>query len=152
VVVLIGRARSYAAVPFYKLVLPHHPASTVTTQVATVGTHQTAPLARKDRGALSIPMSRRDCRGNSSPSRPRSRFKIGQVVTVFYNRDQSIGAPPTDRGRRPIMWRPLDGGSVFPEGSTVFCFHRADQWAPGEKREMPVVFYVDPALIKDSGQ
>ena len=47
------------------------------------------------------------------------------------------------------MTPPWIAGSLFFQKINCFCF--TDQWLkPGEKREMTVVFFVDPEIAKDA--
>jgi len=80
------------------------------------------------------------------PEEPSIKVRIGDVVTVNYfivneSSHETIGqasynvSPPTV-------------GAYF---SKINCFCFTEQRLnPGEKREMPVVFFVDPELAKDS--
>jgi cytochrome c oxidase assembly protein subunit 11 len=82
------------------------------------------------------------------PERTSIEVRLGEVVTVFYkvtnlSERETIGqaaynvAPPT-------------AGTYFTK-INCFCFTE-QRLAPGEKREMAVVFYVDPVLMRDSQQ
>jgi cytochrome c oxidase assembly protein subunit 11 len=74
--------------------------------------------------------------------------RLGEVVTVNYI--------VTNRSARETLGTasynvaPLTTGAYF-QKINCFCF-TDQQLAPGEKREMPVVFYVDPALAKDADE
>jgi cytochrome c oxidase assembly protein subunit 11 len=59
------------------------------------------------------------------------------------HRDQPVGARP-HTGQAAYNVAPLTVGAYF-QKINCFCFTEQTM-APGEKREMPVVFYVDPAL------
>jgi cytochrome c oxidase assembly protein subunit 11 len=80
------------------------------------------------------------------PEQNSVQARIGEVVTVNYPRDQSGGA--RDRGAGGLQRRAVDDRRLLPEDQ-LLLLHRAAA-RPGEKREMPVVFYIDPALAKDS--
>ena len=82
------------------------------------------------------------------PEQTSIEVRLGEVVTVFYkvtnlSERETIGqaaynvAPPT-------------AGTYFTK-INCFCFTE-QRLAPGEKREMAVVFYVDPVLMQDSQQ
>ena len=82
------------------------------------------------------------------PERNVIEARIGEVITVNYRvanqsaRDTVVIAsynvsPPT-------------AGAYFSK-INCFCFNE-QRLKPGEKRELAVVFFVDPALIKDSEQ
>jgi len=81
------------------------------------------------------------------PERTSIEVRLGEVVTVFYKVTICRSETPPDR--RPITSRRY-GGLVFHE-INCFCFTE-QRLAPREKREMAVVFYVDPVLMQDSEQ
>ena len=56
-------------------------------------------------------------------------------------------AARTTSGQAAYNVAPLTVGSYF-EKINCFCFSEQTM-APGEKREMPVVFYVDPSITGD---
>ena len=74
------------------------------------------------------------------------RHGIGEVVTVFYTVTNQ--AARTTSGLAAYNVAPLTVGAYF-QKINCFCFTEQTM-GPGEKREMPVVFYVDPQLAKDS--
>lgn len=70
--------------------------------------------------------------------------KIGETVEVkFYAENKSD--QPT-RGQAIFNVSPVEAGAYFNKVQ-CFCFNETDL-APGERREMPVVFYVDPEITK----
>ncbi len=74
--------------------------------------------------------------------------RLGEVVTVYYTAtnlsDQETG------GQAAYNVAPTTVGSYFTK-INCFCFSE-QHLAPGERREMAVVFYVDADLAKDSDQ
>src|SRR5258706_525517 len=79
------------------------------------------------------------------PEQTEIQVKIGEVVTVFYTVTNQSARTTT--GQAAYNVAPLTVGSYF-QKINCFCFTEQTM-APGEKREMPVVFYVDPALVAD---
>ncbi|MGZ8322452.1 MAG: cytochrome c oxidase assembly protein [Rhodoplanes sp.] len=72
--------------------------------------------------------------------------RLGEVVTVYYtvvNRSARATV-----GMAGYNVTPPQTGGYFTK-INCFCFTE-QRFAPGEKREMAVVFYVDPALAVDS--
>ena len=80
------------------------------------------------------------------PEQTEIEVRLGEVVTVFYSVTNQ--AARTTSGQAAYNVTPLTVGSYF-QKINCFCFTEQTM-APGEKREMPVVFYVDPALAADS--
>jgi cytochrome c oxidase assembly protein subunit 11 len=74
--------------------------------------------------------------------------RLGEVVTVNY-RVTNESARETV-GNAAYNVTPLTVGSHFTK-INCFCFTE-QRMAPAETREMPVVFYIDPALAQDSEQ
>jgi len=74
--------------------------------------------------------------------------RIGEVVTINYV-VTNLSARETV-GQASYNVSPPTVGGYFTK-INCFCFTE-QRLAPAERREMPVVFFVDPALVKDSEQ
>jgi cytochrome c oxidase assembly protein subunit 11 len=71
--------------------------------------------------------------------------RVGETGITFYDA-QNYGSIPT-RGHATFNVTPEKAGKYF---TKVACFCFTDQpMAPGEVREMPVNFFVDPAILTD---
>ena len=141
VVFMVGA--SYAAVPFYDWFC-RATGFNGTTQVATSAPSD-APLARK----ITVRFDANVGPGlpwKFEPEQNEIEVRIGEVVTVFYT--VANQAARTTAGQAAYNVAPLTVGAYF-QKINCFCFTEQTM-APGEKREMPVVFYVDPALAKDA--
>lgn len=82
------------------------------------------------------------------PERNTLDVRLGEVVTIYYavtNESARVTA-----GQAGYNVSPPTVGAYF-EKINCFCFTQQTM-QPGEKREMAVVFYVDPKLAKDSDQ
>jgi cytochrome c oxidase assembly protein subunit 11 len=82
------------------------------------------------------------------PERNTLDVRLGEVVTVYYavtNESARVTA-----GQAGYNVSPPTVGAYF-EKINCFCFTQQTM-QPGEKRDMAVVFYVDPKLAKDSDQ
>ena len=140
VVLMVGAA--YAAVPFYNWFC-RATGFNGTTQVAT-SAPSSGPLARK----IAVRFDSNVAGGlpwKFEPEKTEIEVRIGEVVTVYYTvTNQSARATA---GQAAYNVAPLTVGAYF-QKINCFCFTEQTM-APGEKREMPVVFYVDPAIVSD---
>ena len=140
VVLMVGA--SYAAVPFYNWFC-RATGFNGTTQVAT-SAPSGAPLARK----IAVRFDANVAPGlpwKFEPEQTEIEIRIGEVVTVFYNVTNQSARTTTAQAAYNVA--PLTVGAFF-QKLNCFCFTEQTM-GPGEKREMPVVFYVDPALVND---
>jgi cytochrome c oxidase assembly protein subunit 11 len=142
VAVMVGAA--FAAVPFYNWFC-RTTGFGGTPQVASV-----APAGMLDR-KITVRFD-----ANVSPGLPW-RFTpevnsidlhIGEVATVYYTITNESARPTV--GQAAYNVTPPTVGAYFTK-INCFCFTE-QRLGPGEKREMAVVFFVDPALVKDSDQ
>jgi cytochrome c oxidase assembly protein subunit 11 len=141
VVFMVGA--SYAAVPFYDWFC-RATGFNGTTQVAT-SAPSGPPLERK----IAVRFDANVGPGlpwKFEPEQNEIEVRIGEVVTVFYTVTNQ--AARTTAGVAAYNVAPLTVGAYF-QKINCFCFNEQTM-GPGEKREMPVVFYVDPALANDS--
>ena len=141
VVLMVGA--SYAAVPFYNWFC-RATGFNGTTQVAT-SAPAGAPLERK----IAIRFDSNVAPGlpwKFEPEQTEIEVKIGEVVTVFYTVTNQSARTTT--GQAAYNVAPLTVGAYF-QKINCFCFTEQTM-AGGEKREMPVVFYVDPSIVNDS--
>lgn len=141
VVLMVGAA--YAAVPFYNWFC-RATGFNGTTQVAT-SAPTGAPLERK----IAVRFDSNVAGGlpwKFEPEQTEIEVKIGEVVTVFYTVTNQSARRTT--GQAAYNVAPLTVGAYF-EKINCFCFTEQTM-APGETRQMPVVFYVDPSIVKDS--
>jgi cytochrome c oxidase assembly protein subunit 11 len=141
VVLMVGA--SYAAVPLYNWFC-RATGFNGTTQVAT-SAPSAAPLARK----IAVRFDSNVAPGlpwKFEPEQTEIEIQIGQVVTVYYTVTNQSARTTT--GQAAYNVAPLTVGSYF-EKINCFCFTEQTM-APGEKREMPVVFYVDPSIVNDN--
>jgi cytochrome c oxidase assembly protein subunit 11 len=135
---------SFAAVPFYSWFC-----STTgyggTTQVATaLPTHvfdRTVTVRFDSNVAAGLPW-------RFEPERRTVEVKLGEVVTVYYKVTNE--AARVTAGQAGYNVNPPTVGIYF-EKINCFCFTEQTM-KPGEKRDMAVVFYVDPKLAEDSEQ
>jgi cytochrome c oxidase assembly protein subunit 11 len=138
---MIGAA--YAAVPFYNWFC-RTTGFNGTTQVAKTGP-TSAPLARR----IAVRFDSNVAGGlpwKFEPEKTEINIRIGEVVTVYYT--VTNDSARTTTGQAAYNVAPLTVGKYF-EKINCFCFTEQTM-GPGEKRQMAVVFYVDPAVVKDS--
>ena len=142
VAIMVGAA--YAAVPFYTWFC-RVTGFGGTTQVASA-----APGNVLDR-RMTIRFDANVSGGlpwRFEPEQTSIEVKVGEVVTVMY-RVTNESARETV-GQAVYNVTPLNAGSYF-QKINCFCFTE-QQLKAGETREMAVVFYVDPSVVRDSDQ
>lgn len=133
---------SYAAVPFYNWFC-RATGFNGTTQVARAAP-QGEPLAR----TVAVRFDSNVSGGlpwKFEPEQTEIQVHIGEVKTVYYTVTNQSARTTT--GQAAYNVAPLTVGSYFTK-INCFCFTEQTM-KPGEKREMPVVFYVDPAFAAD---
>jgi cytochrome c oxidase assembly protein subunit 11 len=138
---MLGAA--YAAVPFYNWFC-RATGFNGTTQVARIAP-KGAPLER----TVAVRFDSNVSGGlpwKFVPEQNEIHVRIGEVVTVYYTVTNQ--AARTTTGQAAYNVTPLTVGSYFTK-INCFCFTEQTM-APGEKREMAVVFYVDQAFAKDT--
>jgi cytochrome c oxidase assembly protein subunit 11 len=140
VALMVGAA--YAAVPLYDWFC-RSTGWNGTTQVATgapSGTLERTVTVRFDANlGPGLPW-------RFTPERNSIEVKLGEVVTVNYRVINETARDITASAAYNVA--PLNMGAYFQK---INCFCFTDQrLKAGEKRDMPVVFYIDPALAKDA--
>lgn len=141
-VVALMVGASYAAVPFYNWFCraTGFNGTTQVAQAAPIG----APLSRTvtvgfDSNVNGLPWK-------FEPEQRSIEVPIGKVMTVYYRVTNLANHPTT--GQAAYNVTPLTVGAYF---TKINCFCFTEQTlAAGESRDMPVVFYVDPAFTADS--
>jgi len=142
VAVMVGAA--FAAVPFYNWFC-RTTGFGGTPQVASV-----APAGMLDR-KVTVRFDANVSAGlpwRFTPEVNSIELRIGEVATIYY--DVVNESARTTEGQASYNVTPPTVGSYFTK-INCFCFTQ-QRLAPGEKRQMAVVFYVDPSLAKDSDQ
>ena len=143
VVLMVGG--SYAAVPFYNWFC-RATGFNGTTQVAT-SAPSGAPLARK----ITVRFDANVAPGlpwKFEPEQNEIEVNIGQVTTVYYTVTNQSARITTAMAAYNVA--PLTVGAYF-QKINCFCFTE-QRLKAGEKQDMTVVFFVDPALAKDAEQ
>jgi len=144
IVVAFMVGMSYAAVPLYNLFC-RTTGFGGTTQVAAAGPAEV--LDRK----VTVRFDANVGGGlpwRFEPERNAIDVKLGEVVTVKYMATNLSARTTT--GEAAYNVAPFTVGAYF-QKINCFCFTEQKLKA-GETQELTVVFYVDPALIKDSDQ
>jgi cytochrome c oxidase assembly protein subunit 11 len=143
VAVMVGTA--YAAVPLYSWFC-RTTGFGGTTQVA-----RSLPTQEVAGRTITVRFDSNIASGLPWSFEPEQRtvdVKLGQVVTIYYTVTNETARVTT--GQAGYNVAPPTVGIYF-EKINCFCFTQ-QTLKPGEKRDMAVVFYVDPKLAEDSEQ
>ncbi len=143
VALMVGAA--YASVPLYSWFC-RTTGFGGTTQVAT-----SAPVTEIPDRTITVRFDSNVAAGlpwTFEPERRTIDVKLGEVITVYYSVVNESARPTTAQAAYNVT--PPTVGAYF-EKINCFCFTQQTM-KPGEKRDMAVVFYVDPKLAADSEQ
>jgi cytochrome c oxidase assembly protein subunit 11 len=136
---MVGMA--FAAVPLYRLFCQ------ITGLAGTTQTADAAPGATLDR-RVSVRFDANIGNGLGWGFRPVTRsveIKVGEVGEAVFLAENRTDRPTT--GTAVFNVTPLEAGAYFNK-IACFCFEE-QTLQPGEKLEMPVTFFVDPAIADD---
>lgn len=139
VVSMLGVA--YASVPLYRLFCSATGYGGTTQRVSA------APVEVKDRWITVSFDSNVDANlpWDFGPNTPQVRVKLGEITTVTFHAHNRGTIPLV--GMATFNVQPDKAGSYF-DKIQCFCFNR-QVLEPGQSAEMPVQFYIDPALADD---
>lgn len=133
-------AMSYAAVPLYRIFCQVTGYNGTTQRVDQVSS---VVLDRKMRVTFDANVAP-GLQWDFKPVEREVNPKIGETIQVNFtaeNRSNEI-----QRGQAVFNVTPGEAGAYFNKVQ-CFCFTETDL-KPGEKLEMPVVFYIDPEIVK----
>jgi cytochrome c oxidase assembly protein subunit 11 len=136
---MIGLA--YASVPLYRLFCQVTGYGGATQQAADVpaAVPGTAITVRLDANVNSgLPW-------RFAAEQPQVRLALGETVTMLYRAENLSDRPIV--GTATFNVTPFTAGQYF-DKIQCFCFQE-QALAPGESAELPVTFFVDPAILDD---
>jgi cytochrome c oxidase assembly protein subunit 11 len=132
---------SFAAVPLYRIFCQ------ATGYQGTVRQATSAPAAAIER-TVTVRFDTNIANGLGWSFRPEQRavtIKVGEVAKVAFIAENRGATPST--GKAAFNVQPDAAGAYF---NKISCFCFTDQTlAAGQRVEMPVVFFVDPAVARD---
>ena len=132
---------SFAAVPLYKLFCA------ATGFGGTPRVVSAAPLEKGQRD-LTVRFDANVAPGLSwkfAPETPQIKLRTGETATVYYKASNESGH---ETAARAVFNVSPDSAGAYFNKIACFCFNE-QRLGPGETREMPVLFYLDPALEQD---
>lgn len=139
VVLMIGMA--YAAVPFYTWFC-QVTGFGGTTQVAVADGVEVTDREIRVRFSAT---TNRDIPWKFKPKQQVVSLKIGEQKLVFYEAENLADYPVT--GQATFNVTPFQAGPYF---NKIECFCFTEQTLqPGERVDMPVLFFVDPEMLDD---
>ncbi|MBX4896496.1 cytochrome c oxidase assembly protein [Rhizobium bangladeshense] len=133
-------AMSYAAVPLYRIFCQVTGYNGTTQRVEQMSS---VVLDRKMRVTFDANVAP-GLQWNFKPAEHEVNPKIGETIQVNFVAENRSNE--TQRGQAVFNVTPGEAGAYFNKVQ-CFCFTDTDL-KPGEKLEMPVVFYIDPDIVK----
>jgi cytochrome c oxidase assembly protein subunit 11 len=133
-------AMSYAAVPLYRIfcqVTGYNGTTQRVDQVSSVVLDRTMRVTFDANVAPGLQWEFKPVESEVNP-------KIGETIQVNFTAENRSNE--TQRGQAVFNVTPGEAGVYFNKVQ-CFCFTETDL-KPGEKLDMPVVFYIDPEIVK----
>lgn len=141
--VAIGMAGlAYASVPLYRIFCQVTGFGGTTQRVDTMAVTPVAGRTIKVRFDGNV---RGGLPWQFAPAQGPMEIRIGEQNMAYYKASSSFSAPTT--GSATFNVTPAAAGKYFAK-IQCFCFQE-QTLQPGQSVEMPVVFYVDPAILDD---
>ena len=137
---MVGLA--YASVPLYRIFCQVTGFGGTTQRVESVVDHPVAGRTIKVRFDGNV---RGGLPWRFAPSQGPMEIRIGEQNMAFFKAASTFTAPTT--GSATFNVTPAAAGKYFAK-IQCFCFQE-QTLQPGQTAEMPVVFYVDPAILDD---
>ncbi|WP_417434954.1 cytochrome c oxidase assembly protein [Hoeflea sp.] len=132
---------SYAAVPLYQLfcqVTGYGGTTQRVEQMSDTILDRTIKVRFDSNVAAGLPW-------NFKPVQREIELKIGETVQIAYTAENT--SDQSTSGQATFNVTPMSAGAYFNK-IQCFCFTE-NELKPGEKMNMPVVFFVDPAIVDD---
>jgi cytochrome c oxidase assembly protein subunit 11 len=133
---------SFAAVPLYRLFC---------SATGFGGTPRAASVAPLEKGQrdLTVRFDANVAPGLSwkfAPETSQIKLRTGRTATVYFKASNESGH---ETAARAVFNVSPDSAGAYFNKIACFCFDE-QRLGPGETREMPVLFYLDPALEQDA--
>ncbi|MEM5473710.1 cytochrome c oxidase assembly protein [Hoeflea sp. AS60] len=132
---------SYAAVPLYQLfcqVTGYGGTTQRVEQMSDTILDRTIRVRFDSNVAAGLPW-------DFKPVQREVELKIGETIQISYTAENK--SDQTTYGQATFNVTPMSAGAYFNK-IQCFCFTE-NELKPGEKMDMPVVFFVDPAIVDD---
>jgi len=132
---------SYAAVPLYKLfcqVTGYGGTTQRVEQMSDTILDRTVKVRFDSNVAAGLPWE-------FKPVQREVELKIGETIQIAYTAENT--SDQTTYGQATFNVTPMSAGAFFNK-IQCFCFTE-NELKPGETMNMPVVFFVDPAIVDD---
>lgn len=135
-------ALAYACVPLYRLFCQ----KTGFGGTPKIVAFQSHKMAAREMTVQFVANTHRDLKWKFTPLQNQMKIRVGQNALAFYKAENLTDKPII--GMATYNVSPDKAGAYFCKVA-CFCFER-QMLMPGEVMEMPVQFYIDPEIMKDS--
>ncbi|MFA5122658.1 cytochrome c oxidase assembly protein [Zavarzinia sp.] len=136
---------TYASVPLYYLFCEATGFGGATKRADTGGTQASVPVLNREFTIRFDSNMASDLPWQFKPEQASVTIKAGEQKVIFYKAVNNAARPVT--GRATFNVTPVKSGEYFVKVQ-CFCFDE-QTLQPGQSVDMPVLFYIDPAVVQD---